>query len=1034
MVVTTVLSRTGLAASLEVVTGEHLTGTLQCRTSHTSHHIVIGSLRSLGVMTAGIKRIERFALHLTHYVRHIVIASVGNGGTQIGNLQRSEVHLTLSDRDTDDGQSVPGALVGLVIELCIWNQTSLLARQIDAQLIAESHTHHIVFPYSHRLLHRAILLLVAYHIIKSPAEVTVAGSTDSIYQRNRRRVAMTSHMQTFVRETMITWEGCARSDDSLGKIGQRLGSLEGRTRRILSHDTTVQERFPRVLRQPLVHLPSILTHQSAWIIGRRRNHRQHRTVSWVDGNDTSNLALQQSFAQRLEVDIDTQRQVLTGNRSLVELSILVASLYSSPGIAKHNLHALGSSELLLVMLLQSQLTDIVTWLIVVILLNIAWRNLTHISQYMGSVWIDIFSHASLLHIETGEPEHLLLEDAEVLVRKLTHEELLGISRVSGILASVLDGLHSLLESLLGNAQGVAEVHRIQTSLLLLHHHHDIIGRRIIHHQLAVSVVDSATRRKLYLLQEGIGIGILLIILTHNLKRKETNGVYDYNCYSHTTNHILTLIKIVIHHIIYIAEIFCLIFYCSLSCSKVLSLAEALQCHDEQHRDGCTATDAEEPLHPIEEIEGLQSKEYQIINEYDNQRVENIRTDTDGAHGRLQVVGTVSWHEEFEKIRLKQSDEGHRSCSYSRRIGKHVDTKSHHEAPQHHRPAWMVSAEMEHHENIQQGGGAVEQVDMVEHQSLHQHKHHEDAESFYQIYTHCYLYISSYYDLLIFTFGIAVGHNTILCSTHNLKAFLHHGIIDDADITQTGKVGRKSQLYSIRQSISRIKHVQNLAHSYSRREHSRIATRYYVVAQLEVGMAWHLFQICQFRNAPLPSQIAKIASALDGTTDIRLHVEHWYHDAVMLSHEIHDAHHSGTAYHTHILMDAVSATLVDGNQVVWLVQAVGHHLGRDESVILKQRKLVAVIDGTILGYSIEAVAQLLHLLLQIGIPLGKLLVHLGQGEESLHVGIPFINLARHGIGCRKPRTALVAVILEQKHHAHHLQNHEDKPMVVFLQKL
>ena len=58
-------------------------------------------------MTAGIKRIERFALHLTHYVRHIVIASVGDGGTQIGNLQRSEVHLTLSDRDTDNGESVP---------------------------------------------------------------------------------------------------------------------------------------------------------------------------------------------------------------------------------------------------------------------------------------------------------------------------------------------------------------------------------------------------------------------------------------------------------------------------------------------------------------------------------------------------------------------------------------------------------------------------------------------------------------------------------------------------------------------------------------------------------------------------------------------------------------------------------------------------------------------------------------------------------------------------------------------------------------
>jgi rod shape-determining protein MreB and related proteins len=61
-------------------------------------------------------------------------------------------------------------------------------------------------------------------------------------------------------------------------------------------------------------------------------------------------------------------------------------------------------------------------------------------------------------------------------------------------------------------------------------------------------------------------------------------------------------------------------------------------------------------------------------------------------------------------------------------------------------------------------------------------------------------------------------------------------------------------------------VQNLAYSYSRREHSRIATRYYVVAQLEVGMAWHLFQICQFRNSPLPSQIAEIASALTDLGD------------------------------------------------------------------------------------------------------------------------------------------------------------------------
>ena len=94
----------------------------------------------------------------------------------------------------------------------------------------------------------------------------------------------------------------------------------------------------------------------------------------------------------------------------------------------------------------------------------------------------------------------------------------------------------------------------------------------------------------------------------------------------------------------------------------------------------------------------------------------------------------------------------------------------------------------------------------------------------------------------------------------------------------------------------------------------------------------------------------------------------------------------------------------------------------------------MIDGTILGHGIETVGKMLHLLLQIGISLREFLVHLGQREEGFHIGIPLINLSRHGIGSGKPRTALIAVILKQEHHAHHFENHEDKPMVVFLQKL
>ncbi|CUQ61116.1 Uncharacterised protein [Segatella copri] len=58
-------------------------------------------------MASGIERIKRFALYLSHYMRHIIVSPVGNGSTQVSYLQRREVNLTLTDRNTDYRQSVP---------------------------------------------------------------------------------------------------------------------------------------------------------------------------------------------------------------------------------------------------------------------------------------------------------------------------------------------------------------------------------------------------------------------------------------------------------------------------------------------------------------------------------------------------------------------------------------------------------------------------------------------------------------------------------------------------------------------------------------------------------------------------------------------------------------------------------------------------------------------------------------------------------------------------------------------------------------
>ena len=94
------------------------------------------------------------------------------------------------------------------------------------------------------------------------------------------------------------------------------------------------------------------------------------------------------------------------------------------GIAEQDLYALHTTQLFLVLTLHTQFPNIVTRLVIVVFFNIGWRNLSHIAQYMSSHWRLILSHTTLLHIEAGESEHLLLKNAEILIRQLAHKQLL----------------------------------------------------------------------------------------------------------------------------------------------------------------------------------------------------------------------------------------------------------------------------------------------------------------------------------------------------------------------------------------------------------------------------------------------------------------------------------------------------------------------------------------------------------------------------------------------------------------------------------
>lgn len=250
-------------------------------------------------MLVGVSRVERFALHLAHDMRTIVVAAVGDGSAEVGNLQRSERHLTLTDRDRDDGESVPRAAIVAVVVVGVRNHAALLARKVDAQFVAEAHRHHIVAPYIHSVVRILVFGAVAYHVVESPTEVGVARSADGVDKSDRSGVGVAADMQTAIVETAVARECGAWSDNAFGHVRQSLRRLERRSRRVHTHYRTVEERFPSVLGKSAVILGARAANHDARVVGRSRHHAEHFARARVESHDRTYLTFHKAFAQSL---------------------------------------------------------------------------------------------------------------------------------------------------------------------------------------------------------------------------------------------------------------------------------------------------------------------------------------------------------------------------------------------------------------------------------------------------------------------------------------------------------------------------------------------------------------------------------------------------------------------------------------------------------------------------------------------------------------------------------------------------------------
>ena len=112
VVLTAVLCRTGFSACLHARQNSphHAASCPACPSGNSSAHT-----------RSAVDAIQLMILYLLDNMWSNKMSPVGNGRSQIGNLQWSGKDFALPDRDTDDSQPIPRPPVCFIIEFCIRN-------------------------------------------------------------------------------------------------------------------------------------------------------------------------------------------------------------------------------------------------------------------------------------------------------------------------------------------------------------------------------------------------------------------------------------------------------------------------------------------------------------------------------------------------------------------------------------------------------------------------------------------------------------------------------------------------------------------------------------------------------------------------------------------------------------------------------------------------------------------------------------------------------------------------------------------------
>ena len=224
-----------------------------------------------------------------------------------------------------------------------------------------------------------------------------------------------------------------RADDVVGERGERDHRLEGRPRRIVRLDGTVEERVVGIVEESLHLLGGQALREGVRVEGGPGHHRQHIAGLRVEGDDGAFAARERLLGHLLQPHVDGEHEVVPGHARTDAfalgdegLAVLVHGGLDASSLRVDDdlLDAVVPAELLLEARLEPSTADHVAQLVVAAVgfraLELVAADLVHVAEDVGEERaVAIVALRAHLDVHAVEREPVRLDPVEGVARDVT---------------------------------------------------------------------------------------------------------------------------------------------------------------------------------------------------------------------------------------------------------------------------------------------------------------------------------------------------------------------------------------------------------------------------------------------------------------------------------------------------------------------------------------------------------------------------------------------------------------------------------------